>query len=138
MSHEPITIEALIAAPAERVWACWTEPGHITQWNFASDDWCCPSAENDLKPGGRYKARMEAKDGSFGFDYEATWDEVNKPDTLASTIADGRKVKTRFEAQGGSTRVTTTFDAESTNPPELQRQGWQAILDNFKRYVEGA
>lgn len=136
MSKEQITIEALVAAPPETVWQCWTEPDHITQWNFATDDWCCPSAENDLQVGGRYKARMEAKDGSFGFDFEAVYDEVSAPNILTYTMADGRKVTTTFEAQGGSTKVTTIFDAEQENPIAMQRDGWQAILNNFKSYVE--
>ena len=136
MSKEEITIEALVAAPVERVWHCWTEPDHITQWNFASDDWCCPSAENDLSPGGRYRARMEARDGSFGFDFEAVYDVVAEYEKLIYTITDGRKVTTAFHADGAATRVETTFDAEKENPVEMQRQGWQAILNNFKRYAE--
>ena len=136
MNKEQITIDAVIAAPAETVWQFWTAPDHIIHWNFASDDWCCPSAANDLKVGGRYKARMEAKDGSFGFDFEAVYDKVSAPETLVYTLEDGRKVTTHFEAQGDSTKVTTTFDAESENPIEMQRNGWQAILNNFKAYVE--
>lgn len=131
-----ITIESLVRAPIERVWLCWTEPEHITQWNFASEDWCCPNAENDLRPGGRYRARMEAKDGSFGFDFEGVYDEVADREALAFTLGDGRKVRTVFEAGSGSTRVVTTFDAEQVNTVDRQRQGWQAILDNFTRYVE--
>ena len=136
MSRERITIDTVVAAPPETVWACWTEPDHITQWNFASEDWCCPSAENDLSVDGRYKARMEAKDGSFGFDFEATYDEVIAPKTLTYTMTDGRKATTNFEAQGGSTKVITTFDAEKENSIDMQRNGWQAILNNFKKYVE--
>ncbi|MEZ4281866.1 MAG: SRPBCC family protein [Myxococcota bacterium] len=133
-----ITIEAVVATTPERVWACWTEPEHIVHWNFASDDWCCPNAENDLRVGGRYRARMEAKDGSFGFDFEAIYDEVSAPHALTYTMDDDRKVMTRFEKQGGSTRVRQTFDAEESNSIEMQRDGWQAILDNFKAYVERA
>lgn len=136
MSNDVITIESLVGAPVEMVWRCWTEPAHITRWNFASDDWCCPSAENDLTPGGRYRARMEAKDGSFGFDFEATYDAVSDREALIYTLTDGRRVKTVFEPQKSSTRVTTTFDAEQENPVDMQRQGWQAILNNFKGYVE--
>jgi uncharacterized protein YndB with AHSA1/START domain len=136
MSNDVITIESLVGAPIEKVWLCWTEPSHITRWNFASEDWCCPSAENDLTIGGRYRARMEAKDGSFGFDFEAIYDEVSDRETLAYTMTDGRRVKTVFAVQKSSTRVTTTFAAEQENSVELQRQGWQAILDNFKSYVE--
>lgn len=136
MTNDVITIESLVGAPIEKVWLCWTEPAHITRWNFASDDWCCPSAENDLTPGGRYRARMEAKDGSFGFDFEATYDEVSDREALTYTMTDGRRVKTVFEPQKGSTKVTTTFDAEQENSVDVQRQGWQAILNNFKTYVE--
>ncbi|MCR9163466.1 MAG: SRPBCC family protein [Nannocystaceae bacterium] len=136
MSNARITIEALVQAPTGRVWRHWTDPKHITQWNFASDDWCCPSAENDLRPGGRYKARMEAKDGSFGFDFEAVYDEVSEHDTLIYTMPDGRTVTTKFEVESGAVRVTTTFDADAEHPIEVQRQGWQAILNNFKRYAE--
>ncbi len=136
MNNDVLTIESLVAAPISVTWRCWTEPAHITRWNFASDDWCCPSAENDLTPGGRYRARMEAKDGSFGFDFEAIYDEVSDLETLTYTMTDGRRVKTFFEPQNGSTKVTTTFDAEKENSVDMQRQGWQAILNNFKRYVE--
>ena len=136
MSNDVITIESLVDAPLEKVWSCWTEPAHITRWNFASDDWCCPTAENDLTPGGRYRARMEAKDGSFGFDFEAIYDEVSDLKTLAYTLTDGRKVKTVFETGKGSTKVTTSFDADKENSADMQRQGWQSILNNFKGYVE--
>ncbi|MEQ9091076.1 MAG: SRPBCC family protein [Balneola sp.] len=136
MSTSIITIDSTINANSEKVWDYWTEPDHITKWNFASDDWCCPSAENDMTIGGTYKARMEAKDGSFGFDFEAVYDEIIEHKKIVYTIADGRKVTTIFEKLDGSTKVTTTFEAESENPIEMQRDGWQAILDNFKRYVE--
>lgn len=136
MINDEITIEALVEAPVERVWQRWTEPDHITQWNFASDDWCCPSAENDLTPGGRYRARMEAMDGSFGFDLEGVYDEVTVHQKLSYTMTDGRRVTTVFHVEGGATRVKTTFDAEKENPVDMQRQGWQSILNNFARYAE--
>lgn len=136
MSKEQITIDAVVVAPPEKVWQCWTEPDHIIGWNFASEDWCCPSAENDLNVGGRYRARMEAKDGSFGFDFEAVYDKVSAPNTLVYTMSDGRKVTTNFESLGDSTKVTTIFDAENENAIDMQREGWQAILNNFKAYVE--
>jgi uncharacterized protein YndB with AHSA1/START domain len=138
MGAKKITIETFIAAQPEKVWRCWTEPDHITQWNFASDDWCCPNAENDLKVGGRYKARMEAKDGSFGFDFMAIYDDITEHKSLVYTMTDGRKVTTNFEEQGGSTKVTTVFDAEEQNSIDMQRDGWQAILNNFKRHVEAS
>ncbi|HYE06388.1 MAG TPA: SRPBCC family protein [Planctomycetota bacterium] len=136
MSHPRIRIQATITATREQVWRCWTAPEHITRWNFASDDRRCPSARNELKVGGTYAARMEAKDGSFGFDFEAIYDEVVEPARLGYTMADGRRASTDFTERDGSTTVTTTFDAEAVNDLEMQRAGWQAILDNFKAYVE--
>lgn len=131
-----IKISALVNAPIEKVWENWTQPKHITNWNFAIDTWQCPSASNDLKVGGKYLARMEAKDGSFGFDFEATYDTVVELKELTYTMTDGRKSTTVFEDRGNETAITTTFDAESENPVEMQQQGWQAILDNFKKYAE--
>ncbi len=131
-----ITVEAVVAANTKKVWEAYVEPKHITKWNFASDDWQCPSAKNDLKVGGKYAARMEAKDGSFGFDFEAIYDEVQDQKTLTYTMGDGRKATTKFEDLGGKTKVTTTFDAEKANPEQMQKDGWQAILNNFKKYVE--
>jgi uncharacterized protein YndB with AHSA1/START domain len=136
MNEAKIQIEAMIAASPEKVWACWTEPQHITRWNFAVEDWQCPRASNDLKVGGKYSARMEAKDGSFGFDFDAIYDEVSYLKTITYTMGDGRKATTKFQDLGGQTKVTTEFDAEKTNPAEIQRTGWQAILNNFKKYVE--
>lgn len=136
MNTSRITIDSTILATPEKVWNCWTQPNHITQWNFAADDWCCPSVENDLVVGGKYKARMEAKDGSFGFDFEAVYDKVEPVKILSYTMGDGRVATTTFEETGGFTKVTTTFDAETENSIEMQRDGWQAILDNFKKYVE--
>lgn len=136
MKSIKITIETTISNDLQNVWTYWTAPEHITNWNFASDDWHCPSAENDLRVGGKYSARMEAKDGSFGFDFEAIYDEVIDQKRITYTIADGRQAITDFENLGGKTKVTTTFDAESENPVEMQRDGWQAILNNFKKYAE--
>lgn len=137
MNTSKITIDSTISATPEKVWNCWTQPNHITQWNFATDDWCCPNAENDLTAGGKYKARMEAKDGSFGFDFEAVYDEIVEHKKIVYTIADGRKVTTTFVQLGGSTKISTVFESEPENPIEMQRNGWQAILNNFKKYVEG-
>ena len=133
---EKARVEAIIDRKRDEVWDLWNAPEHITQWNFASDDWCCPRAENDLRVGGRLCSRMEAKDGSFGFDFEAIYDEVLSESRLAYTMTDGRQAETRFEDLGDSTRVTTIFDAESSNPVDRQQAGWQAILNNFKRYAE--
>jgi len=136
MNVTKITIESIISASTKKVWDYYTLPEHITKWNFASDDWHCPKAENDLRVGGKLKSRMEAKDGSFGFDFEAIYDEVINHKKISYNLTDGRQVITVFENQNGKTKVTTTFDAETQNSVELQRNGWQAILDNFKKYVE--
>ena len=136
MANQQITVDTLIAADSKKVWDYYNKPEHITKWNFASEDWQCPRAESDLRPGGKYSARMEAKDGSFGFDFNAVYDEVADGSSLSYTMEDGRKAHTRFEGLGEHTKVSTSFDAESENPADMQRAGWQAILDNFKRYVE--
>jgi uncharacterized protein YndB with AHSA1/START domain len=132
-----IEIEAQVNAPIAIAWSAYTGPQHITQWNFASDDWHCPRAENDLRVGGRYFARMEAKDGSFGFDFEAHYSAVTPHQMLAYVMGDGREVRTTFEAHGGATKVTTVFDAETQNSIEMQRDGWQAILNSFATYAAG-
>lgn len=136
MGNSKIMVEATIDASPQKVWLCWTKPEHITKWNFASDDWQCPRATNDLRVGGEYSARMEAKDGSFGFDFVATYDEVVDQKKISYTMEDGRQATTEFQSVGDWTKVTTTFDAENQNPAEMQRQGWQSILDNFKSYTE--
>ncbi len=136
MSNTRITVGATIAAGTEKVWDAWTKPEHITKWNFAADDWHCPRAENDLRVGGKYSARMEAKDGSFGFDFEAIYDEVIDRKKITYTMPDGRQATTDFENLGDTTKVTTTFDAENENDIEMQKGGWQAILNSFKNYVE--
>ena len=136
MNETKITIEAMISAGIRKVWDCYILPEHITNWNFASDDWHCPKAENDVQVGGKYIARMEAKDGSFGFDFEAFYDEIIDYKKVSYTMTDGRRAITNFENQNGKTKVITTFDAEKENPVEMQRTGWQAILNNFKKYVE--
>ncbi len=131
-----VKIEATISATNDKVWLAWTKPEHIVKWNFAVDDWQCPSASNDLKVGGKYVARMEAKDGSFGFDFEAVYNEVIDQKKLSYTMGDGRRATTNFENLGSTTKITTTFDAEEQNSVEMQKEGWQAILNNFKKYVE--
>ena len=131
-----ITVNTEIKAPLERVWNCWTLPEHITHWNFASDDWCCPSATNDLRPGGDFSWRMEARDGSMGFDFNGTYDSIKKGQCIACTLEDGRKVEITFEEHPDGVTVTESFEPESINPVEMQRAGWQAILNNFKGYVE--
>lgn len=136
MDATKIKIETTISADTKKVWDYYNKPEHITKWNFALDEWHCPDAENDLRVGGKLKSRMEAKDGSVGFDFEAVYDEVVDQKKIAYTIADGRQVVTNFENLGNKTKVTTTFEAENQNPVEMQKSGWQAILDNFKKYVE--
>jgi uncharacterized protein YndB with AHSA1/START domain len=132
-----VTVEANIHAPIERVWEMWTKPEHIIKWNNASDGWHSPKAENDLREGGKFMCRMEAKDGSAGFDFAGTYDEVAGEDFISYTMDDGRKVEVSFEDEGnGKTHITETFETEDQNPVEMQREGWQAILNNFKKYVE--
>jgi uncharacterized protein YndB with AHSA1/START domain len=131
-----ITVQTSVKSDLDKVWACWTLPEHIINWNFASDDWCCPHAENDLKPNGRFSWRMEAKDGSMGFDFDGTYDQIIDKELISSTLGDGRSVSISFAANGDVVTVTETFETEDLNSAELQRAGWQAILDNFKLYVE--
>jgi len=131
-----ITVEAIVNAPVEKVWKTWSEPQHITKWCAASDDWHAPKAENDLRTGGKFSTRMEAKDGSFGFDFGGVYDNVKKNELIEYTMGDGRKVQVTFSPSGNQTKIVETFEAESTNPVEMQRGGWQAILDNFKKYTE--
>ncbi len=132
-----ITITSNINAPIEKVWDCFISPVHIVNWNFASDDWCCPSAHTELKEGGVYKSRMEAKDGSAGFDFVCTINSIIPNKSLSLTMEDGRKWNVEFESFDSTrTKVTEMFDPENENPEEMQRTGWQAILNNFKKYVE--
>ncbi len=131
-----ITIQATVQADAGKAWECYTKPEHITKWNFASDDWHCPSAFNELKVGGTYRVRMEAKDGSFGFDLEAIYKEINVGKGFLFIMADGRSVHFSMHEKNALTHVTIEFEPENENPTDLQRDGWQAILNNFKKYVE--
>jgi len=133
-----ITIQATIKASVNKVWDLYTTPRHIMQWNNASDDWHTPHAENDLRPGGKFLYRMEAKDGSFGFDFDGIFDIVNKYELIVYTISDGRKVIVSFDEIGNETHVRVEFEAEDENPAELQQKGWQAILNHFKKYTEAA
>jgi uncharacterized protein YndB with AHSA1/START domain len=131
-----ITVKTTVNAPVEKVWEYWTEPKHITKWNNASDDWHTPIAENDLRVGGKFLTRMEAKDGSFGFDFGGIYDEVKLNEVISYNLGDGRKVTITFTGQGNETEVIETFDAETMNSIEMQQAGWQTILDNFKKYSE--
>ena len=136
LSKTELTVKATVQSPAEKVWECWTEPKHIVHWNHATDDWHSPYAQNDLRTGGKFLFRMEAKDGSSGFDFSGVYDEVQPYKVISFVMGNGRKVKTVFKDQGGKTEITETFDAESVYPIEQQQRGWQAILDNFKKYAE--
>jgi len=131
-----IIVDAIINVPIDRVWKFWTLPEHITQWNNASDDWHTPRAENDLRVGGNFLSRMKAKDGSFGFDFTGVYDEVKTNEQIAYTIPDGRKVHIGFTTTSNYTTIVESFEAENINSIELQKDGWQSILDNFKRYAE--
>jgi uncharacterized protein YndB with AHSA1/START domain len=131
-----IKIETTVAAPVEKIWEFWTNPGHITKWAAASDDWHTTKSENDVRVGGAFSSRMEAKDGSFGFDFGGVYDEVKPNEVIAYTLGDGRKVNTKFTSKDNSTTIVQDFEAESQNPLEMQKGGWQAILDNFKKYTE--
>lgn len=133
---DKIKIQAHISADRKTVWDFYTNPNHIVNWNFASDDWCCPSAQNDLQVGGKFIGRMEAKDGSFGFDFEAVYTEINPESSFTYISPDQREISVEFIENGTGTEVITTFDPESENPIDLQRDGWQAILNNFKKYAE--
>ncbi|MEC7264816.1 MAG: SRPBCC family protein [Bacteroidota bacterium] len=133
---QSITIETLVAAPTKKAWDYYTLPEHITQWNFADPSWHCPTAENDLRVGGKYKARMEAKDGSFGFDFEAIYTDVETHKKIGYALGDERKVEVFFQPEDDATQVKIIFDAENQNSLELQKNGWQAILDNYAQYTE--
>lgn len=135
-SKTTITVESSIQAPIEKVWAYWTEPKHIRQWNNASDDWHTPYAENDLRVGGKFVSRMEAKDGSIGFDFGGIYNVIRINEYIEYTLGDNRKVKINFSSRGNESKIIETFDIENENPPEMQQAGWQAILNNFKKYTE--
>lgn len=135
-SKTTITVATTINAPIEKVWAFWTTPDHIKKWCQASDDWYAPYAENDLQAGGKFKTTMAAKDGSMGFDFEGVYLQVIEHQFIEYAIGDGRNVQITFTPQGNETKIVETFEAENTHPLEMQRSGWQAILDNFKKYTE--
>lgn len=135
-SKQTITVETVVKAPIKKVWESWTLPEHTTKWSFASDDWHSPEAENDLRTGGKFRTKMAAKDGSASFDFEGKYTNVEEYKTIEYVMADGREVAVSFEDLGESIKVTETFDPENVNSLELQKGGWQAILDNFKKYTE--
>lgn len=136
MNSDQIEVNATINAPVETVWRSYTEPEHITQWNHASDDWHCPSAENDLRVGGKFLFRMEARDGSEGFDFTGTYTDAVPNQNISYTMDDGRKASIVFRSVEDTTSISVSFDPEQQNPEEAQKQGWQAILNSFKSYTE--
>lgn len=131
-----ITVQTVVNAPVEKVWECWNRPEHITGWAFASDDWEAPAAENDLRVGGRFKTRMAAKDKSAGFDFGGVYTDVKEHRLIEYKMDDGRRVKVEFAKLPKGVQVTETFEPENTFPKEMQRSGWQTILENFKKYAE--
>jgi uncharacterized protein YndB with AHSA1/START domain len=133
---EKITVQTTINAPIAKVWEFYNSPEHVTKWNSPSPDWHTPKAENDLKAGGKFVYRMEAKDGSGGFDFGGTYDEVVENNLIKYTMDDERKVEVKMQEVDGKTNVSVTFDPENENAPEFQQAGWQSILDSFRRYVE--
>ncbi len=137
-NRHTITIQTTVNAPVEKVWKAFNDPEHIKRWNSASEDWHTTASENDLKAGGRFRSRMEAKDGSFGFDFAGTYNEVKLHETIKYTLEDDRKVSINFKSIGNQnqTEITEAFEVEEANPIKMQEEGWQAILNNFKRYTE--
>lgn len=135
-SKTVITVEATVMAPVEKVWKFWSEPKHIMQWNNASDDWHTPYAENDLRTDGKFKSTMAARDGSMSFDFEGVYTNVEQHKVIEYALTDDRRIKVTFSGIGNETKVVESFDAETKNSVELQSGGWQAILNNFKKYTE--
>jgi uncharacterized protein YndB with AHSA1/START domain len=131
-----ITVETTARSDLDTAWTAWNTPADIKKWNAASDDWHTTASTVDLREGGRFSARMEAKDGSVGFDFEGTYTKVVPKKRIEFAMSDGRTVQVEFSPAPGGVHVKETFDAETQNPPEMQRQGWQAILDSFARHVE--
>lgn len=131
-----LTVETIVNASIDLVWMCWTKPEHIIQWCHATDDWHAPYAENDLRKDGKFKTTMAAKDGSFSFNFEGVYTKVEELQLIEYILGDGRKVKITFMADQGSTKVIESFEAETINAIEMQQAGWQAIIDNFKKYTE--
>jgi uncharacterized protein YndB with AHSA1/START domain len=131
-----VTVEASVNAPVDKVWKLWNGPEHIVKWSSGHPDWHTPRAENDLKVGGKFSSRMESKDGKMGFDFWGIYDVVRPNEYIEYTMGDGRKVWITFTAKGNSTHISETFEAENENPVEMQKDGWQNIVNNFKAYAE--
>lgn len=136
MNTGTITVQTVVNAPIEKVWECWSSPDHIMKWAFASDDWEAPAATNDLRESGKFSTTMAAKDGSNKFDFTGVYTTVVPNERIEYTMEDGRKVQVQFQEKDGGVEVTETFDMEQENSEELQRSGWQAILENFKKHAE--
>lgn len=136
MDFNKITVEVTLNAPIEKVWNYWSDPKHIIQWCHASDDWHTPKAENDLKVGGKFITTMAAKDGSFSFDFGGQYTAVKLHKQISYILEDGREANITFSSINNQTQIIETFDAEKENPEDMQRGGWQAILDNFKKHTE--
>lgn len=135
METNAIKIKATVNAPVNEVWRFWTDPEHIKNWNHANDDWYTPAVQNDVRERGKFSWRMEAKDGSAGFDFEGTYTKVEKPELIKYVLDDGREVEISFEKSGNSTVIEETFEADKEHSLDMQKSGWQAILNNFKKYV---
>lgn len=135
---EQITVSVLVSAPLGDTWRSFISPSSIRKWNFASDDWRCPQAVNDFREGGRFNYRMESKDGRAGFDFTGTYLRIIPESLIEYALDDGRKVSISFMRRGEGTELIETFEAEAENSIRIQREGWQAILDNFKKQVDGA
>lgn len=136
MEKTKLKVSADVNAPVDKVWTLWNEPEHITKWNQASDDWHAPASRNDLRVGGEFSTTMAAKDGSFSFDFGGVYTEVDTHKKIAYTMGDGRTVVNTFTSKGDQTHIESVFEAESQNPEEMQQQGWQAIMNSFKKYAE--
>jgi uncharacterized protein YndB with AHSA1/START domain len=136
MESKKLTVQVTVDSNIENAWKCWTSEYDILKWNQASDDWHTTKVINNLKVGGEFSYRMEAKDGSFGFDFGGVYDEVSSLELIKYTLGDGRKVNIQFSSNGSETIIVQEFEAEKMNPAELQQNGWQAIMNNFKKYVE--
>ena len=137
MTKKIITTQCNSIKPLEKIWECWTKPEHIVNWNFASEEWHCPEANNDLRTGGKFSSTMAAKDGSFSFVFSGCYDLIIENSKIEYTLDDSRKVWISFENNGSETVIIQKFEAEEENSYELQQAGWQAILNNFKKYCEG-
>lgn len=136
MESKKIKVEVIVEKPIEKVWQFWTIPKHITNWNFASEDWHCPKAENDLKKGGKFSFTMASKDDKISFDLGGVYDKIIENEQISYSLDDGRKVDNHFKKIEKGTKIVSIFEAEKSNPIEMQQNGWQAILDNFKKYCE--